>query len=276
MLRLTAFPIPRLETHVYAHHSETIEKTVERFRADSEVLALLLGGSVAHGFARPDSDVDVIVIVSDERFAERSRAGQLLSVFDEIATYPKGYVDAKYLGAGVLPLVAEKGSEPARFAFKDARVLVSRLDGLEETLASIARFPIEGKAERIRRFVAQFEAWNWYAAEALEHDNAYLLGTSVDKLVLFGGRLILAHNELLYPYHKWLMRVLEGAPDQPEGLMDSIRALLSQHSAENINCFYELVIGFRDWGASDIAWPAQFVADSELNWVDRTPPIDDI
>ena len=71
---------------MYAHHSETIEKTVERFRADPEVLALLLGGSVAHGFARPDSDIDVIVIVSDERFAERSRAGRLLAVFDEIAT----------------------------------------------------------------------------------------------------------------------------------------------------------------------------------------------
>ena len=261
---------------MYAHHAETIERAVERFRADPEVLALILGGSVAHGFERPDSDIDVMVIVSDERFAERSRAGGLLTVFPELATYPKGYVDAKYLGAGVLPLVAEKGSEPARFAFKDSRVLFSRLDGLEETLKLIARFPAEGKAVRLRRFRAQFEAWNWYAAEALKHDNPYLLGVSVDKLVLFGGRLILAHNELLYPYHKWFLRVLMDAPDRPADLMDVVGTLLAEHSAENIRRFYDLVNGFRDWGSSDITWPAQFVADSELNWVDGPAPIDDI
>jgi predicted nucleotidyltransferase len=261
---------------VYPHHAETIQRAVERFRNDPEVLALLLGGSVAHGFARQDSDIDVMVIVSDERFAERSRAGQLLSVFDEIATYPKGYVDAKYLGAGVLPLVAEKGSEPARFAFKDALVLFSRLDGIDETLKLIARFPVEGKAERMRRFMAQLEAWNWYAAEALKHGNPYLLSVSVDKVVLFGGRLILADNELLYPYHKWFLRVLADAPDQPPDLTNSIRTLLDDHSAENIQRFYELVKGFRDWGASDIEWPAQFVADSELNWVDRPAPVDDL
>lgn len=261
---------------MYAHHAETIERAVERFRADPEVLALILGGSVAHGFERPDSDIDVMVIVSDERFAERSRAGGLLTVFPELATYPKGYVDAKYLGAGVLPLVAEKGSEPARFAFKDSRVLFSRLDGLEETLKLIARFPAEGKAVRLRRFRAQFEAWNWYAAEALKHDNPYLLGVSVDKLVLFGGRLILAHNELLYPYHKWFLRVLMDAPDRPADLMGAVGTLLAEHSAENIRRFYDLVNGFHDWGSSDITWPAQFVADSELNWVDGPAPIDDI
>jgi predicted nucleotidyltransferase len=264
------------ETHVYPHHTETVQRVVEHFRDDGEVEALLLGGSVAHGFARPDSDIDIEIIVSDASHAERSRTGRLQFVDFELSTYPKGYVDGKYLSPGLLGQLAEKGSEPARFAFKDARVLFSRLDGLDETLARITRYPVEGKADRMARFAAQLEAWNWYASEALKHDNRYLLGVSVAKLVLFGGRLILAHNELLYPYHKWFLRVLETAPDKPTELMPAIDALYAEASAETIACFYEMVKSFRDWGLGGVPWPVQFMADSELNWVDGPAPIDDL
>ena len=260
---------------MYPHHEQTVAKVVEHFRDDAEVEALLLGGSVAHGFARPDSDVDVMFVISDERFGERNRLGRLVYSSPELCVGATAYVDGKYLGPSRLAQLAEKGSEPARFAFKDAQVLFSRLDGLDETLARITRYPVEGKADHLPRFAAQLEAWNWYAAEALKHDNRYLLGVSVGKLVLFGGRLILAHNELLYPYHKWFLRVLEGASDQPADLMPAIGDILAEPSADNIRRFYEMVKGFRDWGLS-APWPVQFMADSELNWVDGPAPIDDL
>jgi predicted nucleotidyltransferase len=261
---------------LYAHHAETIQRVVEHFQSDGEVEALLLGGSVAHGFERPESDIDLLIIVSDERHAQRSLLGQLAFYSSELCTYPEGYVDGKYLSPGLLQLLAEKGSEPARFAFQDAGVLFSRLDGLDATLTRITRYPLEAKAERMVRFAAQLEAWNWYASEALKLDNPYLLGVSVDKLVLFGGRLILAHNELLHPYHKWFPRVLENAPDKPADLMTAIGDLLAGPSGENIGRFYEMVKGFREWGSLDVSWPVQFMADSELNWVNGPTPIDDL
>ena len=181
--------------------------------------------------------------------------GKLVYSSSELCVAPTAYVDGKYLTAAMLRAVAEKGSEPARFAF---------------------RYPLEAKAERMMRFAAQLEAWNWYASEALKHENPYLLGVSVDKLVLFGGRLILAHNELLYPYHKWFLRVLEVAPDQPAGLMPAIRALYVDPSVEAIGRFYELVKGFRDWDSSGVFWPVQFMADSELNWLNGPAPVDDL
>lgn len=240
---------------MYAHHAETIQRVVDHFRGDVELEALLLGGSVAHGFERPDSDVDVMFVISDESHAARNRMGKLVYSSSELCVAPTAYVDGKYLTAAMLRAVAEKGSEPARFAF---------------------RYPLEAKAERMMRFAAQLEAWNWYASEALKHENPYLLGVSVDKLVLFGGRLILAHNELLYPYHKWFLRVLEVAPDQPAGLMPAIRALYVDPSVEAIGRFYELVKGFRDWDSSGVFWPVQFMADSELNWLNGPAPVDDL
>jgi predicted nucleotidyltransferase len=133
----------------------------ERFRGDPEVQALLLGGSIAHGFEGPESDVDLLIVVADADYERRLREGALQFATAEGCDWPGGYVEGKYVGLSFLDEVAASGSEPARFAFEDARVLLARVAGLEERLAAIARYPARGKAERIARFHAQFEAWHW-------------------------------------------------------------------------------------------------------------------
>jgi hypothetical protein len=155
-------------------------------------------------------------------------------------------------------------------------VLFSRRDSIDEQIRLITRYPLEQKTERIRRFYAQFEAWNWYVGEALKSQNHYLLAVSISKLVLFGGRLILAHNELLYPYHKWFLRVLAEAKDKPPTLLTCIESIYQTPSADNIRSFYELIRDFRDWGILDNGWPAQFMLDSELNWQTGAIPVDDL
>jgi hypothetical protein len=258
------------------HHRQSIANVTRHFTADPEVLALLLGGSLAHGFASPTSDVDVMIIVSDETYAERLRAGQVHFFSRDLCPYPEGYVDGKYLSRSFLARVEQQGSEPARFAFQDAQILFSRLTGLEQALRTIARYPGEAKAQRISRFYAQLEAWYWYAGEALKSGNRYLLNLSASKLVLFGGRLLLAHNERLYPYHKWFLRVLEEAPDKPAGLREHIDAVLDAPCRETLDQFYVTIKNFRVWDGSTANWPTQFMLDSEWNWQDGPPPIDDL
>lgn len=263
-------------TQFSPHHQQTIENVTRHFASDPEVLALLLGGSLAHGFASPTSDVDVMIIVSDEVYAERLRAERVHFFSRELCPYPEGYVDGKYLSEGFLAQVQARGSEPARFAFQEAQILFSRLAGLAEQLQAIAHYPTDDKAHRISRFYAQLEAWYWYAGEALKLGNRYLLNLSAGKLVLFGGRMLLAHNERLYPYHKWFRRVLEAVPDQPAGLRDHIDALLAAPNRETLDQFYAAIKNFRTWEGSTANWPTQFMLDSEWNWQDGPPPIDDV
>jgi len=259
-----------------AHHQQSIANVTRYFEAQPDVLALLLGGSLAHEFAGPASDVDVMIVVSDEVYAERLARGQVHFFNRELCTYPEGYVDGKYLSQGFLEQVRARGSEPARFAFQDAQVLLARPDGLPRLLGEIARYPAAEKAERLQRFYAQFQAWHWYTGEALKQHNPYLLSVAVSKLALFGGRLILAHNERLYPYHKWFLRVLDGAPDRPAGLCELIEALTARPSGELAEQLFSLVDGFQAWPAPPAGWPTQFMVDSELNWVGGPAPIDDI
>lgn len=259
-----------------AHHAATLARVVEHFQQDPEVQGLLLAGSLAHGLARTHSDVDVMLVVREADYERRQATGHLTYYTRELADYDQGYVDGKYLTMAFIRQVAERGSEPARFAFKDAHVLFSREEDLAPLVAAAGQYPQAGKDERMRRFAAQLEAWHWYSHEALRLGNPYLYGVAASKLVLFGGRLILAHNELLYPYHKWFLQVLERAPDKPAGLMELIWPLYEDPNADASRAFYEAIRDFRAWPGGGANWPHQFMLDSELNWLDGEPPVDDL
>jgi hypothetical protein len=102
------------------------------------------------------------------------------------------------------------------------------------------------------------------------------LTLSVNKLVLFGGRLILAHNEQLYPYHKWFLRVLAGVDEKPVGMLEQIEELCRQPTLAAVETFYETITAFHAWEATPGGWSSQFLLDSELNWLNGQTPVDDL
>jgi predicted nucleotidyltransferase len=262
---------------VEPHHAASIQNLVDALEPDPSVLALVLAGSIAHGLAMPDSDIDVVIVVAPAEYRSRQREERLQYLNRDLCTYP-GYIDGKYADLDFLRLVAERGSDPARFAFKDSRVLFSRIPGLEAVLADIGRYPVDQKGSRIDRFAAQLLAWRWYYREATRHDNPYLRSLAVQKLVLFGCRIVLTENELLYPYHKWLLRVVETAPRQPPGFMAAIEELMAEAGWPRVEAFCGDVLAFAavDPADADAHWPSRFIQDTELSWMSHEAPVDDL
>lgn len=261
---------------MHPHHERAIAQLTGQLRRDPEVRALLLGGSIAHGLERPESDVDLMLVIDDDAHAARLRDGRLQWSTAEGCDWPGGYAEGKYVSPGFLAEVARIGSEPARFAFADARVLFSDLPDLGTTLSTIARYPVERKLDNIRRFHAQFEAWHWYGHEASKRGDRHLLGLAIARMVLFGGRMILAHNEQLYPYHKWFMTLLERTADRPPDLMKRIAALHDDPSQATLLGFWAVVKNHREWESTTEPWSVQFMRDSELNWMQEKTPVDDL
>ncbi len=259
------------------HHADTIANLVRELEADPDILALLLGGSLAHGFARPDSDVDVALVLTDAAMARQRAAGKLHYNNRALCTYD-GYIDGKYMDLAFLRLVAARGSDPIRYAFEGNRVLFSRVPELAALLAQIVRYPVAEQAERTRRFAAQLLAWRWYYSEGVRQQNAYLLTLAVQKLTLFTCRLVLTHNAMLYPYHKWMRRVTLSAPRQPEDLAGRLDRLLQDHTWPRVDEHVRAMLAFAglDFAASDATWPTYFMKDTELRWMDGEPPIDDL
>lgn len=249
---------------LYKHHQEAIDNITAKLRKEENVLALIIAGSVAHGFAGKDSDVDIMIVVSREEYERRYNEKKLVYWEQESCTYAGGYVDGKYISVDYIKEVAEGGSEPERFAFKDAYIAFSRIPGLEKLIKEATRYPIEYKKARMSWFYAKFHEWYWFYSDGLKKKNPYLINTAISNMVLYGGRAILGYNELLYPYHKWFLRVLENAAYKPENLMPLIYRILESRSPEAAADFVKAVDGFTGWGIKSTEWAQFTMGKNEL------------
>ncbi len=232
---------------VFEHHQAAIEAATKELSTWDEVRGIIIYGSVAHGFALENSDVDVKIVCTDDFFAAKEHMGNI-SYFDRGATqYEGGYVDGEFITPTHIEQIAADGSEPARFDFRDAIVTFDRLGGLEDLVRGAARYPVEQKRRKMIRFHAQFSAWKAYYYEALRRDNHYLAHLSALQFALYAGRLFLAYNETLFPGHKWFLQVLSGVAQKPAGLMRCLNTLVDQKRAEDVERLYNMVSGFTDW-----------------------------
>ena len=258
-----------------AHHQQTIDRLTDHFRADPTCLALIIGGSVAKGLARPDSDIDFVLVATDEDYARRAQEHAFQYFSLDFSDYEGGYVDGKVIDLAFMRDVADRGSEPARFAFKDAIITYSRVPELPELLAQMTQYPEAKRARKMQSFYAQLQALKWFIGEAEKRRDPYLMTHVVADMVLFGGRLILAYNRVLYPYHKWFMTELTRAPEKPENLMALIEQLLANPCQANADSFCDAVFDFTDWDEPPEGWPSRFMVDVEWTWRTGFTPIAD-
>ncbi len=260
---------------MYPHHLQTIERLKARFEPDPQFQALILGGSIAKGWANEDSDVDFVLVAADEAYQSRAAANQLHYFDTEIAAYPGGYVDGKIVDLGFLQEVAQKGSEPARSAFWQNQIIYTKFNGLDDLLKQIVTYDEAGHTEKLASFYAQVQALQWYIGEAEKRADLYLLTHSAAELVLYGGRMILAHNRVLYPYRKWFRKTLSECPAKPQemdGLIDTLLAKPTKNAADR---FCEAVLTFTNWPQPKEGWPARFMRDTEWTWRNGWTPLMD-
>ncbi|MFW9874116.1 MAG: hypothetical protein ACFFG0_13500 [Candidatus Thorarchaeota archaeon] len=257
------------------HHKKAIEKLVDHLKKDERFLALIIGGSVAKGMERDDSDIDVVLVATDEEFKKRKKNNLFLYYTKDFCDYPGGYIDGKVVDLQFLQSIAERGSEPARDAFRDSWIAYSKIPEFEVLFEKIPVFQKEEKLEKIQKFYAQFEGANWIIQEAEKRNDDYLLTRGITDLILFGGRLILEHNEILYPFHKLFMQTLEKTPDKPENLIFLINTLLNDKNTKNAQALYNAIKDFRKWEISEF-WAIRFMLDTEWAWINGKPYVGDL
>lgn len=266
-------PTPILQPH----HRAGLDNLIAWLEPQPEYLALVIGGSLAKGFGDKYCDLDVIFVITEEDFARRQKTGDLILYSEKFTDYPGGYVDGKMMSPSFLNAVAERGSEPARSAFTNSWIEWSR-KGNDELSDLVARIPVYPEAERedkLRRFAAEMEAMKWFAGEAARKQSRYLFARTAARTALFAARLLLAHNRILYPYHKWVLRELANAPEKPDGIIERIDHMLDVQTIEAIHAVADAVLNFREWPQFEENWGARFLLENEWNWLHHPPPLED-
>ncbi len=90
------------------------------------MIGVVVVGSVARGDERPDSDVDVYLVVTDEAYADAARSGQVAFVSTVGVAYEGGYVDVKLASPSYLRAAVDHGDDPTRASFDGGRVTFDR------------------------------------------------------------------------------------------------------------------------------------------------------
>jgi hypothetical protein len=240
------------------------------------VLAVVVAGSLTKGYGLAGSDVDGFVIVTEEAFARRRASGELTFFSTELCDYEGGYVDAKYIERNFLETVVERGSEPARSAFLGAIMAWSSDPSLDALVRAAATYPGTGVKERMALFLAQAQTAQWYMGEGAKRNDPYISGWAASRPALFACRLVLAHNRVPYPYHKWLLRTVAEVSDRPDDFVELVLALANERSPAAAEAVVMSLLLFREWPQAPSGWSTQFMLDSEWNWLDGEPPVDDL
>ena len=87
---------------MFKNHKKTIAELKDKIIWNQEIKAALVCGSVAHGFERENSDLDVMFIISKEDYIKRKKRGELTYFDQELAVAPTEYIDGKYISLDFL------------------------------------------------------------------------------------------------------------------------------------------------------------------------------
>jgi hypothetical protein len=137
---------------------------------------------------------------------------------------------------------------------------------LETLIQRISAYPEADREKKMSSFYAQVQALQWFVGEAEKRGDPYLMAHASADLALFAGRMILAYNRVLYPYHKWFLTALREVQDKPENFMEDIECLLAHPGKESADRVCRSVYEFTDWPTPAEGWPARFMRDAEWGW----------
>lgn len=256
------------------HHARSMDNLKAYFNKDKEVVSIVLGGSVAKGTARADSDIDAIVVVSDGRYRELERESRLSECIMGHCTYDGGYFDIKYCTVAFLESVAVNGSEPSRNAFLGSYCIYTSDPAIPALISRIPVFQPGLKADKMLSFYSAFNlnyGYFWGASTG----NPYLRARAAADIVLFGHRLLLQESEVLYPCHKGLLQAMEELEHKPEGIVEKGNLFLSRMDDESKDAFVASILAFIQFrppaDLNEVL--TRYIDDNELWWYKQRPMV---
>lgn len=257
------------------HHDNAVDAFVASVADDPTVLGVVISGSVARGTERADSDVDLYLIVTEDRWREAAEARRLMYTSVDGIGYDGGYFDIKLATLSYLDDAAARGDDPVRDSFAHVKVAFSRVDDLGERLRRIAEVPASHWDDLCAGFVAQCRLHGGYFLEqAYERGDRMLLAHASTHLATSASRALLAHNRVFFPGPKYLASLTRALPDKPDGFDGMLTALLDDPTPQTARTLMDAVEKTVGSLLPEEETLSRFVLDNELAWRTGRSPVE--
>lgn len=220
---------------MYKHHEQSIENMKEYFIKQGAI-ALILAGSVAKGTERENSDLDGMVILSEDEYEKKEKNNTTTETIDGLCTYEGGYFDIKYMTKEYLKDLADKGSEPARNGFAKAKILFCNDAEIEDILPRIPVFQKKEKEDKLLSFYSNFWLNYYYFFKSCPIDG-YMKMHTLSEIIYSIYRMILQENEILFDCNRRLEQQVESISEKTAELVRLGRELESSQSIQDADRF---------------------------------------
>lgn len=258
---------------MYEHHKESIENMIQYFR-EIGAEALILIGSVAKGRERIDSDLDCVVVLSDEAYKIKEEKNATSDTVDGRCTYPGGYFDVKYVNPEYLRELADKGSEPARSTYTNCKILFHNNPELEGIIAKIPVFQQSEKEEKMLSFYSDFWLNYYYFLKCCNIDGFMKMRT-IAEIIYTVYRMLLQENEILFDCNRRLEQQVADIDAETRELVELAKAAQTTQSMESVDAFVNTFLFITKYKApNDMACVfTTYAHDFQEWWRDYRPNI---
>jgi predicted nucleotidyltransferase len=256
------------------HHERALAAYAERASRRPEVLGVIATGSVGRGTERPDSDIDLYLVVTEDAFARAVAEHRIIYVDEHGADWDHGYFDIKVITPALLDDAAERGDEPMRDSLRIARVVWDRGEHLAERIAAAAVLSDREWDGRVAAQVPQVWLHAGYFLDCAARDgDPFLAASSAVHAVTAAHRTMLALHRTLYTGPKRLRADAAALPGLPAGWIELTDRVLAEQTPEAgaeliaavTGAVRETLGGEPDFDAA----LSDFVLDNELAWRTR-------
>lgn len=256
------------------HHEESLEILVRYFKDKPETIAVVFGGSVARGCERPDSDLDAMIIITDEAYEERRKTNTTVETIVGMCTYEGGYFDVKYMTKTYLRIAAEKASEPTRNSFMSSRVLYTLDEEINELVSRIPVFQESESEDKMLSFYSDLSLNYNYFWKSCAIDG-YMKIRTAGEIIYSIYRMILQENKIFFPSNRRMEEYVANAPKSPENIVELAADFIRVLDDTTCDAFVKAFLGWTSFVPPEDYNQilGRYVADFEQWWMKPRPLI---
>jgi len=204
-----------------------VEKLLDTYRTDEAVLGIIQVGSTVKGYDDEYSDVDLVLVVTEDRYAMLEKNFQ--------KTIHTEKYDLKFTTVDKLRDTKNSKSDEDHWDFQNSIVLFDKTNTLEEALKEITSYDTGSRLERLKRYYLGYWENTLNSLSCLEHNNRWAAriyaAIAIQELI----RLLFNLNERWAPRTQWASKEISLLHRKPANLESQIQSILEQPGSEKIS-----------------------------------------
>lgn len=214
---------------------ELVNKLLNEYGDDARVLGVIQVGSTAKGYDDRHSDIDLEIVVTEDRYAE------LAKNFQKIVHAEKH--DLIFTTINRLRQIKDSDKDEDHWNYQNSIVLLDKAGVLQNTLKEIIAYDEASRVDRLKRCYAAYWSNTLSSWSCLEHGNLWgariYTALAVQDLI----RLLFNFNHLWSPKLQWAFKEIQSLPKKPKRLEIQLESILKQPETGKLSRLWNQTTG---------------------------------